>query len=63
MKTENLDLLRESLPYIQRFKGKTFVVKFSGSRRKKDQGLESEATEFLFPTDAGKESGHYRCRF
>src|ERR1043165_6591905 len=25
-----LDLLREALPYIQRFKGKTFVVKFSG---------------------------------
>jgi acetylglutamate kinase len=24
------DLLREALPYIQRFKGKTFVVKFSG---------------------------------
>src|SRR5499427_1276462 len=25
-----LDLLREALPYIQRFKGKTFVIKFSG---------------------------------
>ena len=25
-----LDLLREALPYIQRFQGKTFVVKFSG---------------------------------
>jgi acetylglutamate kinase len=25
-----LDLLREALPYIQRFKGKTFVVKLSG---------------------------------
>src|SRR4029078_10403269 len=25
-----LDLLREALPYIQRFKGKMFVVKFSG---------------------------------
>src|SRR4029453_5880150 len=25
-----LDLLREALPYIRRFKGKTFVVKFSG---------------------------------
>ena len=30
MKHENLDLLREALPYIQRFKGTTFVVKFSG---------------------------------
>lgn len=30
MKPETLDLLREALPYIQRFKGTTFVVKFSG---------------------------------
>ncbi len=30
MEIESLDLLREALPYIQRFKGKTFVVKFSG---------------------------------
>jgi acetylglutamate kinase len=30
MDTEHLDLLREALPYIQRFKGKTFVVKLSG---------------------------------
>jgi hypothetical protein len=25
-----LDLLREALPYIQRFQGQTFVVKLSG---------------------------------
>ena len=30
MNIETLDLLREALPYIQRFKGKTFVIKFSG---------------------------------
>jgi acetylglutamate kinase len=30
MNIESLDLLREALPYIQRFKGATFVVKFSG---------------------------------
>lgn len=30
MNIDTLDLLREALPYIQRFKGKTFVVKFSG---------------------------------
>ncbi|HYX42902.1 MAG TPA: hypothetical protein VE821_14445, partial [Pyrinomonadaceae bacterium] len=30
MNQPRLDLLREALPYIQRFKGKTFVVKFSG---------------------------------
>ncbi len=30
MDVEQLDLLREALPYIQRFKGKTFVIKLSG---------------------------------
>lgn len=30
MNIDSLDLLREALPYIQRFKGKTFVIKFSG---------------------------------
>jgi acetylglutamate kinase len=30
MSQERLELLREALPYIQRFKGATFVVKFSG---------------------------------
>lgn len=30
MNIETLDLLREALPYIQRFQGTTFVIKFSG---------------------------------
>jgi acetylglutamate kinase len=30
MNVETLDLLREALPYIQKFQGKTFVVKVSG---------------------------------
>jgi acetylglutamate kinase len=30
MNIDTLDILREALPYIQRFKGKTFVIKFSG---------------------------------
>src|ERR687893_165887 len=30
MYQQRLDLLREALPYIQKFKGKTFVVKLSG---------------------------------
>lgn len=30
MNIDTLDLLREALPYIQRFKGTTFVIKFSG---------------------------------
>src|SRR5215510_2426968 len=38
-----LDLLREALPYIQRFKGQTFVVKLSGKVRENLEGLSSLA--------------------
>ena len=38
MNIETLDLLREALPYIQKFKGKTFVVKFSG-KVTEDKGM------------------------
>jgi acetylglutamate kinase len=40
-----LDLLREALPYIQRFKGKTFVVKFSGKVTEDSDRLISLAEE------------------
>src|SRR5256886_11631544 len=40
-----LDLLREALPYIQRFKGKTFVVKFSGKVTENHDHLISLAEE------------------
>jgi acetylglutamate kinase len=40
-----LDLLREALPYIQRFKGKTFVVKFSGKVTEDHDRLISLAEE------------------
>jgi acetylglutamate kinase len=40
-----LDLLREALPYIQRFKGKTFVVKFSGKVTEDHETLISLAEE------------------
>ncbi len=40
-----LDLLREALPYIQRFKGKTFVVKLSGKVTDERENLESLAEE------------------
>src|SRR5207253_9266043 len=40
-----LDLLREALPYIQRFKGKTFVVKFSGKVTENHDCLISLAEE------------------
>jgi acetylglutamate kinase len=45
MNFENLDLLRESLPYIQRFKGSTFVVKFSGKVTEDKENLASLAEE------------------
>ncbi len=41
MNTEKLDLLREALPYIQKFKGKTFVVKFSGKVTEDKENLAS----------------------
>jgi len=31
MNSDQLDLLREALPYIQRFKGETFIIKLSGA--------------------------------
>ena len=34
MKAEDLELLRHALPYINRFKGQTFVVKIGGEDRK-----------------------------
>src|SRR5215813_9940380 len=40
-----LDLLREALPYIQRFKGQTFVVKLSGKVTEKYETLTSIAEE------------------
>jgi hypothetical protein len=36
-----LDLLREALPYIQRFKGQTFVVKLSGKVTEHHDNLSS----------------------
>jgi acetylglutamate kinase len=40
-----LDLLREALPYIQRFQGQTFVVKLSGKVTEKYENLTSIAEE------------------
>ena len=40
-----LDLLREALPYIQRFKGQTFVVKLSGKVTENQENLISLAEE------------------
>src|SRR6266849_8182726 len=48
-----LDLLREALPYIQRFKGKTFVVKFSGKVTADHDRLISLAEELALMHQVG----------
>lgn len=48
-----LDLLREALPYIQRFKGKTFVVKFSGKVTEDHEQLMSLAEELALLHQVG----------
>ncbi len=53
MNTEKLDLLREALPYIQKFKGKTFVVKFSGKVTENKENLASLAEEIALLHQVG----------
>ena len=48
-----LDLLREALPYIQRFKGQTFVVKFSGKVTENHDNLTSLAEELALLHQVG----------
>jgi acetylglutamate kinase len=53
MDARKLDLLREALPYIQRFKGKTFVVKFSGKVTENKDNLASLAEELALLHQVG----------
>lgn len=53
MNFETLDLLREALPYIQRFKGKTFVVKLSGKVTEDRENLASLAEELALLHQVG----------
>jgi acetylglutamate kinase len=53
MNTESLDLLREALPYIQRFQGKTFVVKFSGKVTEDKTNLASLTEELALLHQVG----------
>ena len=53
MDIENLDLLREALPYIQRFKGTTFVIKFSGKVTEDRSVLVSLAEEIALLHQVG----------
>ena len=48
-----LDLLREALPYIQRFKGQTFVVKLSGKATEDPDNLSSLAEELALLHQVG----------
>ena len=48
-----LDLLREALPYIQRFKGQTFVVKLSGKVTDSHDNLTSLAEELALLHQVG----------
>jgi len=48
-----LDLLREALPYIQRFKGQTFVVKLSGKVTEDHNNLTSLAEELALLHQVG----------
>lgn len=53
MNIESLDLLREALPYIQRFKGQTFVVKLSGKVTEDKTHLASLAQELALLHQVG----------
>jgi acetylglutamate kinase len=53
MNVDTLDLLREALPYIQRFKGKTFVIKFSGKVTEDRNNLLSLAEELALLHQVG----------
>lgn len=53
MNIETLNLLRESLPYIQKFQGKTFVVKFSGKVTEDKENLASLAEELALLHQVG----------
>ena len=53
MEQEKLNLLREALPYIQKFQGKTFVVKFSGKVTEDKDNLMSLAEELALLHQVG----------
>lgn len=53
MNDQKLNLLREALPYIQKFKGKTFVVKFSGKVTEDGQNLASLVEELALLHQVG----------
>lgn len=53
MKDNKLNILREALPYIRKFKGKIFVVKFSGKVTEDKENLASLAEELALLHQVG----------
>jgi len=53
MEQEKLNLLREALPYIQKFQGKTFIVKLSGKVTEDKDNLMSLAEELALLHQVG----------
>lgn len=53
MDSQKLNLLREALPYIQKFKGKTFVIKFSGKVTEDKENLASLSEELALLHQVG----------
>ena len=53
MDAQKLNLLREALPYIQKFKGKTFVIKFSGKVTEDRENLASLSEELALLHQVG----------
>ncbi len=51
--SNKLELLREALPYIQKFKGKTFVIKFSGKVTEDKETLASLVEEIALLHQVG----------
>ena len=53
MKPEHVDLLRQALPYINKFKGTTFIVKIGGNVAEDDKGLNSFCEEVALCAQVG----------
>lgn len=53
MKAENVDLLRQALPYINKFKNKTFVVKIGGDIAEEPANLHSFSEEVALLAQVG----------
>lgn len=53
MKPEHVDLLRQALPYINKFKGTTFIVKIGGNVAENEEGLDRFCEEVALCAQVG----------